>query len=159
MDPVPTRLPERDRFDMEMKLLEIRTAAGANAIRVPGIVNAAAIAVILSFLSNFEAEAAHKADLRTLIWSIVFFIIGVLASSLGAGFAYWNLVAEHDFYRSAYPAPGEDHVTFSPEADATRRRIGQFSIFMARVCVVASYLLFVIGSARMIAALRHLFGT
>ena len=52
-----------DRFAaLELKYVELRASAANNAIRVPGVVNAAAIAVIVAYLSNVRVgPGKHRA--------------------------------------------------------------------------------------------------
>lgn len=142
--------------EAEIKYLEMRTATGANAIRVPGIINAAAIAVILSFIANYHFDSKNVHDVELLLDSIIYFLLGILLSAFGSGFAYWNLAAEHNYYRASTLASDRVNATFTPESISTRNRITKFSIEMARICVVISYLLFISRSVCMWQSLHHL---
>lgn len=143
----------------ELKYLELRTTAGANAIRVPGIISAAAIAVILGYLSNMHFTAAHQTGIYTLIVAIALYLAGVLASSIAAGFSYLNQVAEHEFvktYGALADGPGSE-VVGRIEKDKDRLTAGR--VESAKTSVKTSYAFFIVASIVLIAGLVMIYAS
>lgn len=141
--------------EMRLKYLELRTAAGATAIRVPGVINAASVAVILGFMSNFDEimDKDNRTAFIVMTVAISMYIFGVFFSALGSGYSYDNLRQLHEYYDSAissrnYRLPESDLHSYTNLLDNAKSFIKK-----ARKSVIISYVFFLIGSALIVASL------